>query len=76
MSESEAPFRSRGYSDRPTCQDALGMEDRYMGLAKFICECETPMTIAINGDWGSGKSSAMQIIQQHLDRYAGGDIEK
>lgn len=65
----------RGYSDQPTSADALGMEKKYDGLARFIGECETPMTIAINGDWGSGKSSAMRIIQEKLRQRLGEAVQ-
>lgn len=63
----ESQIVKRGYSDMPAVEDHLGMNEKYKGLARFICECETPMTIAINGDWGSGKSSAMKIIQKQLE---------
>ncbi len=36
------------------------------GLSKFILQCETPMTIAIQGDWGSGKTSFMNLINNTL----------
>lgn len=55
-----------GSSDMAAFIDSLDMENRFMGIANFMCSCETPMTIAINGDWGSGKSSAMNIIQKIL----------
>jgi len=35
-------------------------------LAQFISECDTPMTIAIQGDWGSGKTSMMNMIREKL----------
>lgn len=73
--ERPAPAARRGYSDQPTSVDALGMAQKYNGLARFICECETPMTIAINGDWGSGKSSAMKIIQQSLKDRKGPAVQ-
>lgn len=46
--------------------DKLGVRDYYRGLANFIMRCETPMTIAIQGDWGSGKTSAMNYIKEDL----------
>ena len=36
------------------------------GLSQFILQCETPMTIAIQGDWGSGKTSFMNLIDNIL----------
>lgn len=58
----------KGFSDKAISKDALGMDKQYEGITEFIGCCETPMTIAINGDWGSGKSSAMQIIQEKLKK--------
>jgi hypothetical protein len=41
-------------------------------LAQFIMECDTPMTIAIQGDWGSGKTSMMNLVKADIDeRYPG-----
>ncbi|MBQ9948022.1 MAG: hypothetical protein IJO91_06500 [Oscillospiraceae bacterium] len=45
------------------------MEKRYEGLTQFICTCSTPMTVAIQGDWGSGKTSAMEIIREKIGTY-------
>lgn len=55
-----------GYTDMPANEDLLGMGAKYDGLTKFICECDTPMTISVNGDWGTGKTSAMNIVQEKL----------
>ena len=35
-------------------------------LAEFIKECEPPITIAIQGEWGSGKTSMMNIVKKEL----------
>ena len=35
-------------------------------LSKFIEECDTPMTIAVQGDWGSGKTSIMNMVKNDL----------
>lgn len=41
-------------------------------LAQFIMECDTPMTIAIQGDWGSGKTSMMNLVMADIEeRYPG-----
>ncbi|HHX74914.1 P-loop NTPase fold protein [Candidatus Darwinibacter acetoxidans] len=34
--------------------------------SRFICSCSTPMTIAIQGGWGTGKTSMMQMIADRL----------
>lgn len=59
----------RGNTDRPV--DILGndefqIEPYVTGLAEFIEECDTPMTIAIQGDWGCGKTSIMNMIRGYL----------
>ena len=38
------------------------------GLSAFIMHCETPMTISIQGDWGSGKTSMMSMIQTNMEK--------
>lgn len=55
------------YTDISHCADSLGMESRYNGIAEFILKCGTPMTIAIQGDWGIGKTSAMNNIKDRLN---------
>ncbi|MBQ2697090.1 MAG: hypothetical protein IJF59_00305, partial [Clostridia bacterium] len=55
-----------GYDDLPAECDALGLQKYFDGLARFIRHCPTPMTIAIQGGWGSGKTSAMKIIRRRL----------
>ena len=36
------------------------------GLSEFIKVCVTPMTISIQGDWGSGKTSMMNMVKDKL----------
>lgn len=63
-----------GYSDKPCDKDSLGMDRKYEGGVRFICTCNTPMTISLNGDWGAGKTSAMNIIKQKLINNYGAGI--
>ncbi len=37
--------------------DGLGMNNYADALASFIQSAQTPMTIALQGEWGSGKTS-------------------
>lgn len=58
-----------GYNDAPINDlkdDLFGVNSYVKGLCKFVLECETPMTISIQGDWGSGKTSMMNMIQNEL----------
>lgn len=56
-----------GYSDEPTIYDSLGIDSYYEGFKTFIENCNTPLTMAIQGDWGSGKTSALKLIEQKID---------
>ncbi len=56
-----------GISDTPTDTDDLGVGMYFEGLAEFIRACPTPMTVAVQGAWGSGKTSAMKIVERMLD---------
>jgi len=73
MGSSEETNMAFGYTDVPVEDaehDYLGVVHHVHALAEFIMECETPMTIAIQGDWGSGKTSMMNMIKQQLDDRA------
>jgi hypothetical protein len=58
-----------GFTDSPATEDSLNAGTFCEGIARFIETCDTPMTIAIQGDWGSGKSTALQLIQNELKKY-------
>jgi hypothetical protein len=47
--------------------DKLGLSDYAEALATFIKTCNSPMTIGIQGDWGLGKTSLMNMIDSFLD---------
>lgn len=60
-----------GYSDGPlkTLEaDRLGLSPYADSLADFIRRCETPITIAIQGDWGTGKTSLMFMVKEALEK--------
>ena len=49
-----------GVSDLPleaNDSNCLGTEDYVKGLVQFINGCQTPMSVALQGDWGTGKST-------------------
>ena len=54
-------------------QEALGLGEYAEVLTEFIEACDTPITIALQGDWGSGKTSLMTLIRNALvdDAQAG-----
>lgn len=47
---------------RPDEKDFLEIESYVKGLTNFIEESDSPLTVAIQGEWGSGKSSFMNKI--------------
>lgn len=55
-----------GVADTATDIDWLQMTPQYIGITEFIKKCQTPITIAIQGDWGIGKTSAMKNIERTL----------
>jgi hypothetical protein len=57
-------------SDRPARQDSLGFLPYVNSLADFLTSARTrpPLTISIEGAWGSGKSSFMNLLQEELRR--------
>lgn len=52
---------------RPGDPDRLSIDDYYSGLATFISHCHTPMTVAVQGDWGSGKTSAINLVRSKIE---------
>jgi predicted KAP-like P-loop ATPase len=54
------------FSDKPTREDSLNFRDYADILADIVRVCETPMTVGILGEWGSGKTSLMLMIEDRL----------
>ena len=46
--------------------DKFSLQPYVKSLKDFITTCDTPMTIAVQGDWGCGKTSFMQLIRESL----------
>lgn len=51
---------------------ALGLYHDATVLAGFVRSCATPLTIGVQGDWGSGKTSLLQMIR---DLYIGPAVD-
>lgn len=50
--------------------ESLDVAPYVESLSQFIMECDMPMTVAIQGDWGSGKTSMMNLISACIEeRY-------
>jgi photosystem II stability/assembly factor-like uncharacterized protein len=63
-----------GASDKPTqdfAHDRLQFGPLAMGISRFLrnSRTEPPLTVAISGNWGSGKSSLMQLVCTDLRRH-------
>lgn len=57
---------SAGVVDTPLGEDLLNAKPFVEGLARFIEQCQTPMTIAVQGDWGTGKTNTMLLVEHQL----------
>ncbi len=58
-----------GSADKPIQnmkQDGFEVESYVEGLGDFVLECETPLTVAVQGNWGSGKTSIMYLLNEYL----------
>ncbi len=47
-------------------QESLGVSMYADVLARFIMSCDTPITIGVQGDWGVGKTSLLNMIRENL----------
>ncbi|MCW6536310.1 KAP family P-loop NTPase fold protein [Sphingomonas lycopersici] len=69
------------YGDLPITkpeQDMFGIDGFVQSLARSVRDMRSPngVVIALNGPWGSGKSSAINLLKFHLsDATAAGDIQ-
>ena len=67
---------NNGCTDIPAVNDEFEISKYINGLTTFIEECNTPMTIAIQGDWGTGKTSVMQMVYNEIIEKTKDDKEK
>ncbi|MBS7363496.1 MAG: hypothetical protein KIH03_06770 [Paludibacteraceae bacterium] len=51
---------------KATEEDKFGLNAYEKGLELFLRGSETPITIALQGEWGSGKTSLMNVLQANL----------
>ncbi|VTT86000.1 Phage T7 exclusion protein [Halorubrum sp. DM2] len=71
MSESGGTSRRDEYygsPDLPTTEDDLGFRSYVNAVMKFLThdDTEPPLTISVEGDWGSGKSSFLLQLEDAL----------
>lgn len=48
-------------------ENLLGIEHYAKALSNFIVESATPLTIGMQGEWGTGKTSLMYLVNEQLD---------
>ncbi|MBM4368412.1 MAG: hypothetical protein FJ102_19515 [Deltaproteobacteria bacterium] len=66
LGRSDLPFSPDGDQ-----ADQLGLDTYARALASFVRNCDTPMTIGIQGEWGSGKTSLMNMVRGALRHREG-----
>ena len=60
-------MKNIGLTDNEAVNDLLNIDNYTNGLKDFIVNCDTPMTISIQGTWGTGKTSIMSIVRKELE---------
>jgi len=55
-------------SDQPSKEDTLGLTPYVIAMTEFLTHPDTkpPLTISIEGEWGSGKSSFMKQLEEQI----------
>jgi len=54
------------FQDDMKKKDKFGISKYETALTRFIEQADTPLTIALQGEWGSGKTSLMNLLKYHL----------
>ncbi|MCD4650817.1 MAG: KAP family NTPase [Candidatus Cloacimonetes bacterium] len=65
-------IKANYFNDAPILMpedDKFGIDRFVQALSRSIRDLDSPIgaTIALNGPWGSGKSSALNLIRHHLE---------
>ena len=50
-----------------TAKEPLGLVPYADALSGFVKTCETPLTVGIQGDWGIGKTSLLNLVRHRLE---------
>ena len=61
----DQPITLSNQEDMST-KDKFGISRYEEALKRFIERADTPLTIALQGEWGSGKTSLMNLLKYHL----------
>ena len=57
-----------GATDLPADSDDFDIGHYRDSMVRFIENCNTPMTISIQGTWGTGKTSFMKMVEKKLTK--------
>jgi Cdc6-like AAA superfamily ATPase len=71
ISRLEIKRSDEALTDKPTTNDLLGYEQYTVPISKRIAEAtneNTPMSIGIYGEWGSGKTSFLKMVTEELHK--------
>jgi|GEM_PF-1560478 len=70
----EESIRRASVSDQPSARDTLGFAPYVKAIATFLMNEQTrpPLTLSIEGEWGSGKSSFMLQLAEELRAISDG----
>lgn len=60
--------KKQGLTDEAATVDLFNINKHLDGLSRFIKACNTPMTISIQGSWGSGKTSIMKMVEHEIKK--------
>ena len=62
------PNKTVSLGDQPADKDTLGFAPYVIAIAEFLTHPETkaPLTLSIEGEWGSGKSSFMKQLEKQI----------
>ena len=74
----DAPLRfisTLGEGDEARKVDTLNLLPYAEALRDFIHDCESPMTIGIQGDWGIGRTSLMNMLRGSGDGQQSGLLD-
>ena len=64
---------SSSITDKPIesrASDRLRSERYAQALSDFITSSDTPMTVGLQGEWGTGKTSMMYLIREKMQQMA------
>ena len=72
--DSSGPTSRGPLIDNPildSSEDFLEVDGFAQALGRFIDVCDTPVTIGIQGDWGIGKTSLLNLLSKYLSPRRG-----